>query len=189
MAKRVEALDCRKWADGFLTRLGRYSQRDRRRKPPPTSRGRGGAAPAPLREGSGADDPARLRRDAARARGPPRPRRSDERDSLVAARPRRASGDGRAHRERSPAFEPREVVRPASDPSVRRARILRAGTGRRVAHAGRARSHLDAPDRAPAAAGRGGRSRCARRAEGGQRRLALPRGGARVRSRGARTSS
>ena len=36
MAKRVDALDCRKWADGFLTRLGRYSRRDRRRKPPPT---------------------------------------------------------------------------------------------------------------------------------------------------------
>jgi trehalose 6-phosphate synthase/phosphatase len=35
MAKRVEALDCRKWADGFLTRLGRFSRRDRRRKPPP----------------------------------------------------------------------------------------------------------------------------------------------------------
>jgi len=34
MSKRVEALDCRKWADGFLTRLGRYSRRDRRRKPP-----------------------------------------------------------------------------------------------------------------------------------------------------------
>jgi trehalose 6-phosphate synthase/phosphatase len=36
MAKRVDALDCRKWADGFLTRLGRYSRHDRRRKPPPT---------------------------------------------------------------------------------------------------------------------------------------------------------
>jgi trehalose 6-phosphate synthase/phosphatase len=35
MAKRVEALDSRRWADGFLTRLGRYSRRDRRRKPPP----------------------------------------------------------------------------------------------------------------------------------------------------------
>jgi trehalose 6-phosphate synthase/phosphatase len=35
MARRVEALDCRKWADGFLTRLGRNSRRDRRRKPPP----------------------------------------------------------------------------------------------------------------------------------------------------------
>jgi trehalose 6-phosphate synthase/phosphatase len=34
MAKRVEALDCRKWADGFLTRLGRFSRRDRRRRPP-----------------------------------------------------------------------------------------------------------------------------------------------------------
>jgi trehalose 6-phosphate synthase/phosphatase len=36
MARRVEALDCRKWADGFLTRLGRHSRRDRRVKPPPT---------------------------------------------------------------------------------------------------------------------------------------------------------
>jgi trehalose 6-phosphate synthase/phosphatase len=36
MARRVEALDCRKWADGFLTRLGRYSRRDRRRRAPPT---------------------------------------------------------------------------------------------------------------------------------------------------------
>jgi trehalose 6-phosphate synthase/phosphatase len=35
MAKRVEALDCRKWADGFLTRLGRYSHRVGGRKPPP----------------------------------------------------------------------------------------------------------------------------------------------------------
>ncbi|MGI8885904.1 MAG: bifunctional alpha,alpha-trehalose-phosphate synthase (UDP-forming)/trehalose-phosphatase [Gaiellaceae bacterium] len=34
MAKRVEELDSRKWADGFLTRLGRHSKRDRRRKPP-----------------------------------------------------------------------------------------------------------------------------------------------------------
>jgi trehalose 6-phosphate synthase/phosphatase len=34
MAKRVEALDSRKWADGFLTRLGRFSQRDVQRKPP-----------------------------------------------------------------------------------------------------------------------------------------------------------
>jgi trehalose 6-phosphate synthase/phosphatase len=39
MAKRVEALDCRKWADGFLTRLGRYSRRDRGRKPPPDVEG------------------------------------------------------------------------------------------------------------------------------------------------------
>ena len=40
MAKRVEALDCRKWADGFLTRLGRYSRRDpRRRKTPPELEG------------------------------------------------------------------------------------------------------------------------------------------------------
>jgi trehalose 6-phosphate synthase/phosphatase len=39
MAKRVEALDCRKWADGYLTRLGRYSRRDRRRKPPPDVEG------------------------------------------------------------------------------------------------------------------------------------------------------
>jgi trehalose 6-phosphate synthase/phosphatase len=39
MAKRVEALDCRKWADGFLTRLGRHSRRDRRRRPPPDVEG------------------------------------------------------------------------------------------------------------------------------------------------------
>ncbi len=36
MSKRVEALDTRRWAEGFLTRLGRYSRRDRRRKRPPT---------------------------------------------------------------------------------------------------------------------------------------------------------
>jgi trehalose 6-phosphate synthase/phosphatase len=35
MAKRVEDLDTRRWADGFLTRLGRYSRRDRRTKRPP----------------------------------------------------------------------------------------------------------------------------------------------------------
>ena len=35
MDKRVEALDCRRWADGFLTRLARHSRRDRRRRPPP----------------------------------------------------------------------------------------------------------------------------------------------------------
>jgi trehalose 6-phosphate synthase/phosphatase len=39
MAKRVEALDSRKWADGFLTRLGRYSRRGRRPKPPPDVEG------------------------------------------------------------------------------------------------------------------------------------------------------
>jgi trehalose 6-phosphate synthase/phosphatase len=39
MTKRVEALDCRKWADGFLTRLGRHSRRDRGRKPPPDVEG------------------------------------------------------------------------------------------------------------------------------------------------------
>jgi trehalose 6-phosphate synthase/phosphatase len=36
MAKRVEDLDTRRWADGFLSRLGRYSRRDRRSKRPPT---------------------------------------------------------------------------------------------------------------------------------------------------------
>ncbi len=35
MAKRVEALDCRRWADSFLTRLARHSRRVRRRRPPP----------------------------------------------------------------------------------------------------------------------------------------------------------
>jgi trehalose 6-phosphate synthase/phosphatase len=36
MAKRVEDLDTRRWADGFLSRLGRYSRRDPRSKRPPT---------------------------------------------------------------------------------------------------------------------------------------------------------
>jgi trehalose 6-phosphate synthase/phosphatase len=35
MANRVEALDSRRWAEGFLTRLGRYSRRDRRARRPP----------------------------------------------------------------------------------------------------------------------------------------------------------
>jgi trehalose 6-phosphate synthase/phosphatase len=35
MSKRVEALDCRKWASNFLARLARHSRRDRRRRPPP----------------------------------------------------------------------------------------------------------------------------------------------------------
>ena len=36
MAKRVEHLDTRHWSEGFLTRLGRYSRRDRTIKRPPT---------------------------------------------------------------------------------------------------------------------------------------------------------
>jgi trehalose 6-phosphate synthase/phosphatase len=36
MAKRVEDLDTPRWAEGFLTRLGRYSRRDRASKRPPT---------------------------------------------------------------------------------------------------------------------------------------------------------
>ena len=36
MSKRVEALESRRWAEGFLTRLGRYSRRDRRARRPPT---------------------------------------------------------------------------------------------------------------------------------------------------------
>jgi trehalose 6-phosphate synthase/phosphatase len=36
MARRVEALDSRRWADAFLTRLGRYSRDARRRRKPPT---------------------------------------------------------------------------------------------------------------------------------------------------------
>ena len=36
MSKRVEALESGRWAEGFLTRLGRYSQRDRRARRPPT---------------------------------------------------------------------------------------------------------------------------------------------------------
>ncbi len=36
MAKRVESLDSRRWAEGFLTRLGRFSRRERRTRRPPT---------------------------------------------------------------------------------------------------------------------------------------------------------
>jgi trehalose 6-phosphate synthase/phosphatase len=36
MSKRVEDLESRRWAEGFLTRLGRYSRRDRRARRPPT---------------------------------------------------------------------------------------------------------------------------------------------------------
>jgi trehalose 6-phosphate synthase/phosphatase len=35
MVKRVEALDCKRWADTFLTRLARHSRRVRRHRPPP----------------------------------------------------------------------------------------------------------------------------------------------------------
>ena len=36
MANRVESLDSRRWAEGFLTRLGRHSRRDRNIRRPPT---------------------------------------------------------------------------------------------------------------------------------------------------------
>jgi trehalose 6-phosphate synthase/phosphatase len=36
MAKRVQDLDTRRWAEGYLTRLGRYARRDRRNRRPPT---------------------------------------------------------------------------------------------------------------------------------------------------------
>ncbi len=36
MARRVEDLDTPRWAEGFLSRLGRYSRRDRASKRPPT---------------------------------------------------------------------------------------------------------------------------------------------------------
>ena len=39
MARRVEALDTRTWADSYLTRLGRYSLRDRRHSAPPDLEG------------------------------------------------------------------------------------------------------------------------------------------------------
>ena len=104
MAKRVEALDSRKWADGFLTRLGRHSRRDRRRKPPNV-------------EGEVEE---RLLRRFARARTrtvmldydgtlrelelASRPRHPDARDPHAAARAGRASRDRRAHRQRAPSL-------------------------------------------------------------------------------------
>jgi len=36
MSRRVESLDTRRWGEGFLTRLGRYSRRERRPRRPPT---------------------------------------------------------------------------------------------------------------------------------------------------------
>ena len=57
MAKRVEALDCRRWAEGYLGRLGRYSRRTTRRGRPATAR----------RDRRGADQPS-LRRAPVRAR-------------------------------------------------------------------------------------------------------------------------
>ena len=36
MSKRVEDLESRRWAEGFLTRLGRYSRHERRTRRPPT---------------------------------------------------------------------------------------------------------------------------------------------------------
>ena len=83
MAPRVEALDTRKWADGFLTRLGRYSLRDRRHPPPPGRR----RAPSrrrllrSVRRAPRSHDPARLRRDAPRARAASRPRGARRRRS------------------------------------------------------------------------------------------------------------
>jgi trehalose 6-phosphate synthase/phosphatase len=39
MSRRVEALESRRWAEGFLSRLGRYARRDRTRKLPPDAEG------------------------------------------------------------------------------------------------------------------------------------------------------
>jgi trehalose 6-phosphate synthase/phosphatase len=39
MSRRVEALDCRRWAEGFLSRLGRFARRDRTRRLPPDAEG------------------------------------------------------------------------------------------------------------------------------------------------------
>ena len=39
MARRVEALDCQIWAENFLSRLGRYSRRERGRRRPPDVEG------------------------------------------------------------------------------------------------------------------------------------------------------
>ena len=182
MARRVDALDCRKWADGFLTRLGRHSRRDRQRRTPPDVEGE-------VKE--------RLLRRFVRARSrtilldydgtireiephpdlaiPTREIRALLRE--LAALPRTdvhiVSGRRRRNLE--------QWLGPAPDPPVRRARLSRARAGRRVADAPRPRPRLDAPDRAAPAPGRRRRSRRARRAEGVQRRLALPRGRAGVR--------
>ena len=182
MSKRVEDLESRRWAEGFLTRLGRYSRRERRTRRPPT-------IDATIEE--------RLTRRFARARRrtilldydgtlrefevhPDLAQPTPEIRALLrslAALPRHR----RAHRQRPATPQSRAVVRADPDPPVRRARLSRTCAGERVADAGRSRSHLAAADRAAPAARRGRRSRRARRAEVVQRRLALPPGRARVR--------
>ena len=182
MAKRVEDLDTRRWAEGFLTRLGRYSHRDRRRKRPPT-------VDAAIQE--------RIARRFARARArtilldydgtlrefeihPDLAQPTPEIRALLralAALPE----DERPHHQRPPPAEPRAVARASSGSPVRRARLPRACSGRGVADAPRSRPLLAPSDRAAPPPSRGGRPRGARRAEVVQRRLALPAGRARVR--------
>ena len=183
MAKRVEDLDTPALGRGLphaarpllAARSPDEAAADGRRGDP-------GADRAPLRPRARAHDPARLRRDAPRVRGPPRSRPADAGDPCAPAIARGAPGDRRAHRQRPPAPEPRAVARPAarstSAPSTGTSRARRAASGGRSLDLDLS---LAAPDRATAAARRRRRPRRARRAEVVQRRLALPAGRARVR--------
>ena len=72
MAERVEALDVPLWAEKFLTRMAQYSRRDRRtRRPPDVDPDLEARLQRRFRRARATDDPARLRRDAARVRTPP----------------------------------------------------------------------------------------------------------------------
>ena len=98
MAKRVEDLDTRRWAEGFLTRLGRYSRRDRASEAAADGRrGAPGEARAALRPGADPDDRARLRRDAPRVRGASGPRPADAGDPSAPPLAREAVPDTDVH--------------------------------------------------------------------------------------------
>ena len=183
MSKRVEELDSRRWADGFLTRLGRYSRRERGSRRPPT-------VDAAIQE--------RIGKRFARARArtivldydgtlrefeihpdlaQPTPEIRALLRSLVAV----PNTDvhivsGRRRRNLEQWFGRLPVHLCAEHGYLARA------PGRGVAHADRPRSELAAPDRASPPARRGGRPWRTRGAEVVQRRVALPASRARVRA-------
>ena len=137
MAKRVEALDCRKWADGFLTRLGRYSRRDRRRKPPPDVEGevkerlRAAVRRGRARGRSCSTTTARCARSSCIRTS--RSRRARSARSCASWRRCRATDvhivSGRRRRNLE------QWLGQLPDPPLRRARLPRPRAGRRVAHA------------------------------------------------------
>ena len=99
MASRIEQLDSARWSQGFLARLDRYATAVAR-SARPLDAGARESVVAALADAPEEGDPARLRRDAPRARRAPRPRGPDSRDQGPAARPCRPARDERARRQR-----------------------------------------------------------------------------------------